>query len=62
MSKQIVISLLQNEGEKLEKLMKLSGKTADEILRTALNEYYEELMSDEERKELERINALLDVQ
>jgi len=62
MSKQVTISLMQDEAGKLEEMMRLSGRSAEEIMRMALNEYYEKLMSDEDRKELERINAFLDVQ
>ena len=62
MSRQVTVSLMQIETEKLEEMMKLSGRSAEEIMRMALNEYHEKLMSDEDRKELERINAFLDVQ
>ena len=62
MSQQVIVSLMKEESLKLEEMVKLSGKPAEEIMRMALNEYYKELMSNEDRKELERINAFLDVQ
>jgi len=62
MTRQVTVSLMQDEAGKLEEMVKLSGRSAEEIMRMALNEYHEKLMSDEDRKELERINAFLDVQ
>ena len=62
MTRQVMVSLMQDEAKKLEEMMNLSGRSAEEIMRMALKEYHEKLMSDEDRKELERINVFLDVQ
>jgi len=59
---QITISLTGEQVERLEELKKLTGHDTTNLLRAALQTYYEKVMADEEGKELAKINALLDVQ
>jgi predicted DNA-binding protein len=59
---QITISLTGKQAERLDELKKLTGHDTTNLLRAALQTYYEKVMADEEGKELAKINALLDVQ
>ncbi|MCF6206791.1 MAG: ribbon-helix-helix protein, CopG family [Sulfurovum sp.] len=59
---QITVSLTGEQAEKLQELQKITGHDTTNVIRAALQTYYEKIMADEEGKELAKINALLDVQ
>jgi len=58
----ITISLTAEQVEELLELQKIIGKDTTTVMRTALAEYYQKIMADEEGKEIAKINAFLDVQ
>jgi hypothetical protein len=59
---QITITLTAEQAGQLEELLTLKKEDITTIFRTALKNYYEEIMSDEEAKKIAKINAMLDVQ
>ena len=58
----ITITLTAEQAEKLATLKQLTGQDTTNVLRTALSELYDKIMSDEEAKKIAKINAMLDVQ
>ena len=58
----LIISFTAEQLEELETLKMITGSDSTNVLRTALSEYYEKIMKDEEGKKLAKINAMLDVQ
>ena len=59
---QITISLSAELSEKLEEIKALTKADATQIFRSALTDYYEKIMNDQDAKEKAMIDALLDVQ
>ncbi len=59
---QITISLSAQQSEQLEEIIKLTKADATQIFRSALVDYYEKIMNDQDAKEKAMIDALLDVQ
>ena len=59
---QITISLSAQQSEQLEEIIKLTKADATQIFRSALADYYEKIMNDQDAKEKAMIDALLDVQ
>jgi hypothetical protein len=58
----ITVSLTGEQIEKLEALKQVTGHDTTNVVRAALQAYYEKVMADEEGRELAKINAFLDVQ
>jgi len=58
----ITITLTAEQAEHLATLKKLTGQDTTNVLRMALSELYDKMMSDEEAKKIAKINAMLDVQ
>jgi len=59
---QITVSLTAQQAERLEEMKKITNSDTTQTVREALAYYYEKLMSDEDAKEIAKINAMLDVQ
>ena len=62
MAQQITISFTDEQIKQLEELKKLSGKDTTTIMRTALLDLHKAVMQDEDIKQKEKLNSLLDVQ
>ncbi len=59
---QITITFTADQMDKLDSIMKLTGNDTTNVIRTALEDLHEKVMSDEEGKQLAKINSMLDVQ
>jgi len=58
----ITVSLTAEQFAQLEEMKKLSGKDTTTIVRSALSELHKRIMQDEDIKQKEKLNSLLDVQ
>ena len=58
----ITVSLTAEQFAQLEEMKKLSGKDTTTIVRNALLELHKSIMQDEDIKQKEKLNSLLDVQ
>lgn len=58
----ITVSLTAEQFAQLEEMKKLSGKDTTTIVRNALLELHKSIMQDEDSKQKEKLNSLLDVQ
>jgi len=61
-SQQITVTFTAEQIDKLDTIMKLTGNDITHVLRTALEDLHKKVMSDEESKQLAKINSMLDVQ
>ena len=59
---QITVSLTADQAAQLEEILKITKEDTTQTVRKALALYYEQIMSDENAKEIAKINAMLDVQ
>ena len=59
---QITITLTAEQADKLDVIMKLTGKDITNVMRTALEDLHKKVISDEEGRQLAKINSMLDVQ
>jgi len=59
---QITVTFTADQMDKLDTIMKLTGNDITHVLRIALEDLHKKMMSDEEGKQLAKINSMLDVQ
>ncbi len=59
---QITITFTAEQMDKLDTIMKLTGNDTTNVIRAALEDLHKKVMSDEEGKQLAKINSMLDVQ
>ncbi len=59
---QITVSLTADQAAQLEEILQITKEDTTQTVRKALALYYEQIMSDENAKEIAKINAMLDVQ
>jgi len=59
---QITVTLTAEQMDKLDTIMKLTGNDITNVIRTALEDLHKKVLSDEEGKQLAKINSMLDVQ
>lgn len=59
---QITVSLTSDQAAQLNEIMQITKEDITQTVRKALALYYEQIMSDENAREIAQINAMLDVQ
>ena len=60
--KQMTITFTAEQLEQIETITKLTGDDLTNVLRKAITELHNKVMSDENGKQLAQINSMLDVQ
>ena len=60
--KQMTITFTAEQLEQIETITKLTGDDLTNVLRKAIAELHNKVMSDENGKQLAQINSMLDVQ
>ena len=60
--KQMTITFTAEQLEQIETITKLTGDDITNVIRKAIIELHKKVMSDEDGKQLAKINSMLDVQ